>query len=106
MSCFDLLPKDRITWVVVLASVLGSCASASNGPDVEDLASALAASGERGGSVFDRLRCQRFEEEPTEAVCTWRQPGADGTWERWRAHLAIDRNGWALIDGVERLDPP
>jgi hypothetical protein len=43
------------------------------------------------------VRCVGSDEEPTEFQCTWRQHTNIG-WIKRRTGLAIDGNGWRVID--------
>ena len=70
------------------------------GPTAREFAKALAAYTGKPVNVKNvrRLSCEGFgEDEPTEAVCNWRQR-IGGSWKRYSTYVAVDGRGWHLID--------
>lgn len=45
-----------------------------------------------------QVRCQAFDEEPSEFLCRWLQRGESGEWRAWSTYLAVDGSGFRLID--------
>ena len=75
------------------------------GPSSTELARAL----ERHGlgkvspASVRSIKCQGFDEEPTEFDCSWSQQSGK-RWKRYSTYLAIDGGGWKLIDDVTSVD--
>ena len=43
------------------------------------------------------LKCEGFDEEPTEFDCRWAQK-VSGKWQRYSTYFAVEREGWKIID--------
>ena len=69
------------------------------GPSSSELAKAVAefTRSNLAAAEIRRVVCERIEEEPTEARCSWHQKNGD-RWERFQSYLAVDAGGWHLID--------
>ena len=87
----------------MLAALLLFSASSSPAfadPTTQDFAKALAAFTSKPIKVSDvrRLSCKGFgSDEPTEAECRWQQWNGK-KWKRYSTYVAVDGDGWQLID--------
>jgi len=88
------------------APILLLAACATVGPTTSELRQAIVESkpSADAASPVRRLRCETFEEEPTEFLCRWRQRDASGAWRTWTTYLAVDPKGYHLIDEVYPAD--
>lgn len=79
--------------------LVAASATLSAGPSPAEFAAALSEfSGEQVGAAEVRdLRCEAIAEEPTEAFCRFELYQHDG-WHRFSTYVAVDANGWHLID--------
>lgn len=69
-------------------------------PTPLEFASALTAFTGRPVALTDirRVSCKSFgADEPTEAKCSWQQR-TGRSWKRYSTYLAVDAQGWHLID--------
>jgi hypothetical protein len=90
---------------LIAATIITTAAFAGVGPSASQLAKALAAHQSRSERPsVRRVRCQSFEEEPTEFVCRWLQRNWTGRWEEWSTYLAVDAKGYHLIDDPGRVE--
>jgi hypothetical protein len=101
----QLVPMRARLFPLIATISLSACAAV--GPSTGQLADAL----ERHQSTANRpnvrrVRCQSFAEEPTEFACIWRQRGRTGDWEEWSTYVAMDRDGYVLIDEPDLLTGP
>jgi hypothetical protein len=91
--------KAAIGAVLVTIALAGP--AAAEGPSSAQLAKALAADGQAG--QVRQVRCRGFgEDEPTEFVCRYQQRSKSGQWVSWSVYVAIDGDGWHLIDSPGR----
>jgi hypothetical protein len=90
---------------LMAATIIASAAVAAVGPSESQLAKALAAHQSLSERPSVRhVRCQSFEEEPTEFVCRWLQRNRAGRLEEWSTYLAVDAKGYHLIDDPGRVE--
>jgi hypothetical protein len=86
---------------LITCAVLALTACATVGPTASQVESALAEANPATAAPTVRdVRCETFEEEPTEFHCRWRQRDASGTLKSWSAYFAVDSRGYSLIDDV------
>ncbi len=89
------------------ATCIASRAVAGVGPSASQLSLALGAYQSLSvGPAVRHVRCQGFDEEPTEFVCRWLQQSSSGPWKVWSTHLAVDGNGFHLTDNPSQPSKP
>jgi hypothetical protein len=87
--------------LLTLAAAMLSPPPATRTPSRGQLATAITQMTQKRvrPSNLRAIACKPMAEEPTEFACRWQQRSAAGT--RWRGYssvLAIDVEGWSLID--------
>ena len=83
--------------LVLLAASVANAAPTS--PSPIEFVKALAEFTGKPVAIGDirRISCRGIEQEPTEAECTWQQKSGK-KWMRFSAYIAVDGDGWHLID--------
>ncbi len=89
---------------MLLTLALGIAPAASLGPSRAEFARALRVHTGKPVSSADirKLSCEFFEEEPSEAACKWQQRRGR-KWVRFSTYVAVDGDGWHLIDQPYRV---
>jgi hypothetical protein len=87
-------------------AALAACAPTANGPNEESLRGLIASARPGTAPEIDRVRCDFIAEEGSEWRCRYRQKASDGRWVPLETYVAMDGDGWVLIDEAANPDGP
>ena len=84
-----------------IAVALGTGAAAGSGPSAKKLARAVAVFRSLTALLQVReVKCEGFDEEPTEYTCKFQMRSLRGQWQSWSTYVAVDAQGYHLIDDI------
>ena len=92
----------RLALFPVAILALGCTAATAAVPGVAELREALAGNCIGRAPEVRNVRCEGFEEEPTEFSCHFEQRGPGGSWIGAETVIAVDGPHWLTIDGYSR----
>jgi len=90
-----------LPYIFAALSLGGWALAVPPGPSLVELAAVIRVSPDR----LRGLRCEGFEEEPSEFVCLYQRRTAANRWIAEEIHVAISGRDWAVIDGPHPADP-
>ena len=86
---------------MLLALLVTIAGTPSDGPTAVDLAAAFRRTVHLSANIrtksIRRVRCEPFEEEPTEFHCAFRAQNNVGVWKKRTAIVTYDK-GWLVLD--------